>query len=349
MTTAPELPSAWHSDPEDSFHGKITEEGPFLPESGRYHLYIGLFCPFAHRVNLMRKLKQLDRHAQIDISVVKPYPKGNDKGWPGWQFNVEGEDCYADATVDKLFGSRFLHEIYFKADEKYKGRYSVPVLWDKKLNTIVNNESAELLRDLQTCFDTLLPEPIRQLNLYPQQARAEINRHEKWIQSDLNAGVYKTGFATTQEAYSANIPAVFAALNALEKLTSRNGGPYILGKDMTELDIRAYATVVRFDTVYHQHFKCNLGEIRHCYPVLNNWLKNLYWNHEAFQDTTNFKHIKENYTKSHHDINPRSITPLGPWPDVESGYQEDWSDLPPGEIDMPEVLAYANEHYRPYL
>ncbi|KAL2020515.1 hypothetical protein VTK56DRAFT_8315 [Thermocarpiscus australiensis] len=143
------------------------------------------------------------------------------------------------------------------------------------------------------------------------------------MQRDLNTGVYKAGFTRTQEDYDKNVPVVFAALNKLKKIIHSNGGPYILGKDLTELDIRAYATVVRFDTVYVQHFKCNLGTIRQDYPQINNWLNNLYWNVKGFRETTDFKHFKENYNKSHADINPLAITPMGPWPEVEEGYEID--------------------------
>ncbi|KAK5123692.1 hypothetical protein LTR85_002328 [Meristemomyces frigidus] len=334
------MPSDWHAGPDDSWHGKITAEGPFKPEKDRYHLYIGLFCPFAHRANLVRELMQLEKYAGIDISIVKPYPKGNDQGWPGWRFNHADEEgeAYAGATEDKLFGSRFMHEVYFKADKEYKGRYSVPVLWDRQLGTIVNNESAELLRDLQTAFDGLLPEEVAGLGLYPEGLREEIDGIAEWMGDALNTGVYKAGFAPDQATYTANVIPPFAALNKLEKLAHAHGGPYLLGRQMTEIDIRAYATIVRFDTVYHQHFKCNLGEIRHVYPVLNNWLKGMYWEHEAFRTTTDFRHIKENYTKSHTDINPKSITPVGPWPDVEGGYEGDWGLLTPGGIGMMEVV-----------
>jgi len=156
-TTTTDLPASWHTGPEDSFHGKITPEGPFQPEKDRYHLYIGLFCPFAHRANLVIHLKQLHKYAGIETSIVRPYPKGDGKGWPGWRFNVQGaEDNYEGATDDQLFGSKYLHELYFKADENYKGRYSVPVLWDKKLNTIVNNEVSHNLfhshHTLPSCY-----------------------------------------------------------------------------------------------------------------------------------------------------------------------------------------------------
>ncbi|KAF3771175.1 hypothetical protein M406DRAFT_349579 [Cryphonectria parasitica EP155] len=315
-----------------SWHGKISPDGPFQPEKDRYRLYIGLFCPFAHRANLVRHLKPGLKDI-LPITVVKPYPKGDEHGWPGWQFpSTEAE--YPGATPDPELHAKFLHELYFLADPAYKGRYSVPVLWDSKTRTIVNNESAELLRDLPTCFDPVLgqeeeEEEEQEFTLYPAALRAEIDQISTWMQRDLNTGVYKAGFATTQEAYERAVPPVFAALNKLEKTIASRGGPFVLGPQLTEVDIRAYVTVVRFDTVYVQHFKCNLGTIRHDYPQINNWLKNLYWNVAGFRESTDFTHIKENYTKSHYDINPRAITPLGPWPDVEGpeGYERDVKKL----------------------
>jgi len=242
--------------------------------------------------------------------------------------------------VDKLFGSEYLHDVYFKADPEYKGRYSVPLLWDKKTNTIVSNESAELLRWLPNAFGDMVPEDKRALDLYPEQLRSEIDEMSEWMQRDINTGVYKTGFATSQEAYDKNVIPVFGALNKVEKIIKEHGGPYVLGKYLTELDIRLYATIVRFDAVYVQHFKCNLGTIRHDYPVLNAWLRNLYHNVPGFKESTDSKHIKENYTKSHQDINPLAITPRGPYPDVEEGVENDWSRLEAGSVTMPEVLEY---------
>ena len=226
MSTSNSLPSTWHSGPDDAFHGKITPDGPFKPEKDRYHLYIGLFCPFAHRANFVLRLKQLDKYSGIETSIVKPYPKGDDKGWPGWQFNQKDreESWYEDSTEDKIFGSKYLHEVYFKADKEYKGRYSVPVLWDKKLNTIVNNESLELLRDLQTAFNSLLPSELADITLYPEDRKADIDRIGIWMQRDLNSGVYKVGFAPDQETYEKNLPAVFASLNKLEKIAKQHGG-----------------------------------------------------------------------------------------------------------------------------
>ncbi|KAH8807169.1 putative cell wall organization protein/glutathione transferase [Xylogone sp. PMI_703] len=315
---------------DDGWHGVISQDGPFPPVAGRYHLYIGLFCPFAHRVNLVRHIFGLTDI--LPISVVKPYPKGDSKGWPGWKF-PESDEEYSGATVDKLYGKPYMHDIYFKADKDYKGRYSVPVLWDAVTETIVNNESAEMLRWLPTAFDSIT-QTKKDVNLYPSDLASHIDELSPWMQSDLNAGVYKAGFANSQEAYDAAVPVVFRALNKLEALISKNGGPYILGKQLTELDLRAYATIVRFDTIYVQHFKCNLGTIRHDYPVINNWLKNLYWNVPGFKETTDFKHIKENYSKSHGDINPKAITPMGPIPNVESGIENDITKLRVGFVDI---------------
>ncbi|KAI1106482.1 glutathione S-transferase [Jackrogersella minutella] len=325
-----------HANPEDGWHGVVAPGSRFPPESGRYHLYIGYFCPFAHRANLVRILKGLD--SAIDISVVKAYPKGE----AGWSFpGAKGpNDTYEGSTSDKLFGSKYLHEVYFRADKDYKGKYSVPFLWDIKGDTAVNNESLELLRWLQTGFNEILPEgsPERNLNLYPEHLRAKIDEVSKWMTRDLNSGVYKAGFARDQATYEQGVIPVFAALNQLEQLIHKNGGPYILGKDLTELDILAYATAIRFDVAYVQHFKCNLGTIRGDYPVIHEWLKNLYWNVKGFRETTNFKHIKENYTKSHHDINPLAITPLGPYPDIESGVDLEFGNIKPGVIAHSAVL-----------
>ncbi|KAI8625787.1 glutathione S-transferase [Xylariaceae sp. FL1651] len=331
-----------HAGPDDSWHGSVAPGTRFAPEPNRYHLYIGLFCPFAHRVNLIRVLKGLD--SALPLSIVKPYPKGDDKGWPGWQFpGANGpDDMYEGSTPDKLFGSRYLHEVYFRADKGYKGRYSVPVLWDTKENTIVNNESLETLRWMQTGFNSILPKGSaeRGLTLYPEHLRAEIDEIGEWMTRDLNTGVYKAGFAQDQSSYERGLIPVFAALNQLEKLIHRNKGPYILGKELTELDILAFATIIRFDVVYVQHFKCNLGTIRGSYPVIHEWLKNLYWNVKGFRETTNFKHIKENYTKSHDKINPLAITPLGPFPDIEKGVNLDFGSIQPGAVEHPAVLEH---------
>lgn len=188
-----------------------------------------------------------------------------------------------------------MHQIYFRDDPSYKGKYSVPLLWDKKTNRIVNNESMELLKWLPHAFDNLIEdEKTKSIDFYPQELQGKIDQITPWLTSLICSGVYKVGFNSTQEGYNEHVVPLFAALNKLEKLVHSNGGPYILGEKLTELDLLAYPTLVRFDTVYVQHFKTNLGTIRHDYPVLNNWLKNLYHNVEGFKETTDFQHIKEN-------------------------------------------------------
>ncbi|KAJ5720581.1 uncharacterized protein N7483_008515 [Penicillium malachiteum] len=310
----------------DGWHGVIPS-AEFPAERDRYHLYIGLFCQFAHRANFVRHLKGLADF--IDISIVKPYPKSDE----GWRFPSSDEE-YSGATVDHLFGEDYLHKIYFRADPEYKGRYSVPVLWDQKAGTI---ESAELLRWLPTAFNELLPATLASVDLYPSHLRAKIDSITSWMQDDINFGVYKAGFSPTQEVYEKNVVPVFGALNKIEQIIAQNGGPFVLGKEITELDIRLYATLIRFDVGYAQYFKCNLGTIRHDYPVLNNWLKGMYWDVEASRASTNFKHIKENYTKS---TNPNAITHMGPFPDIEEGVERHWSRLVVGGVKHPAVLEY---------
>lgn len=188
-----------------------------------------------------------------------------------------------------------MHQIYFRDDPAYRGKYSVPLLWDKKTNRIINNESMEMLRWLPYAFNSLIEnEGIRSIDFYPKELRSKIDEVTPWLTSLICNGVYKAGFSTTQAGYNEHIVPLFAALNKLEKLLQSNGGPYILGEKLTELDLLTYPTVVRFDTVYVQHFKTNLGTIRHDYPVLNNWLKNLYHNVTGFKESTDFQHIKKN-------------------------------------------------------
>ncbi|KAG4254711.1 glutathione S-transferase [Fusarium proliferatum] len=330
-----------HQGPEDAWHGIIEAHGQFPPEQGRYHLYIGLFCPFAHRVNIVRHLRGLE--SVIDASIVRPFPKGDENGWPGLQFL--GDDPYEGATKDKVHGLKHLHELYFKADPNYKGKYSVPVLWDTKEDTIVSNESAEMLRWLPSAFTDSSPERECSLDLYPAHLQTIIDSISVWMQRDLNVRVYKAGFSTTQTAYEDNVTTVFAALNHLEKLLHQHGGPYILGSSLTEVDVRAFPTVIRFDTLYVQHCKCNLGTIRGSYPIIHEWMKNLYWNVYGFQETTNFQHIKDFYIKNQGNINPLGIVPIGPFPDVEAGAQGDFSALQPGEIRHAAVLRREEELY----
>ncbi|MCJ1378290.1 hypothetical protein MMC17_001387 [Xylographa soralifera] len=293
----------------------------FPVDSDRYHLYVGLFCPFAHRVIITRQLKALQNF--LPISIVKPYPKEDG----GWRF-AETDSEYEGSTADHLFHSAFLHNVYFRSPpvySMYEGKYSVPVLWDKKTDQIVNNESVDIMRQLNTAFNSLLPKGSdeRDLNFYPEHLHKQIDSINSWLLPDFCEGVYKAGFAPDQESYNKACKVVFASLDRLEELLKSHDGPFILKEQMTELDIKAYATLIRFDAIYVQHFKVNMGTIRHNYPFAHRYLKNLYWNVTGVKETTDFRHIKENYSKSHSDINPKAITPLGPVPDIEHWTEED--------------------------
>ncbi|KIR55132.1 glutathione S-transferase [Cryptococcus gattii Ru294] len=305
-----------------SFRNAIQPGGQFAPEKGRYHLYVALGCPWAHRSLIVRQLKGLEDF--IDVSVVHPHLHEG-----GWHFTTpeaaanpapvsqHSDDSFPGATQDHLFGFSHLSKIYYKANPDYNARFTVPVVWDKVEGTIVNNESSEVIRFLNSAFNELLPEgKNKDLDLYPEELRKEIDELNEWVYHDINNGVYKTGFATTQEAYE---KAVIPLSKALERVNERlsDGREFLVGGRLTEADIRLYTTVVRYDPVYHNHFKCNIGSIRHDYPHVNRWLKNLYWNYPAFKNTTNFDHIKELYWYSQVNLNPTRIVPLGPKHDVE--------------------------------
>lgn len=271
-------------------------------------MYVSLACPWAHRTLITRKLKGLDD--VISVNVVDHYLDNE-----GWKFTTP--DKVPGTTPDEVNHAKRLKEIYLKADPEYNARFTVPVLWDKKLETIVNNESGEIIRMFYYDFDQFVSDSkFKELDLYPQELRARIDELNSWIYDNINNGVYKAGFATTQEAYDESVWNVFKHLDKIEKEIADNGGPFVLGKLLTEVDIRLYTTIVRFDVVYVQHFKCNIGMIRYNYPHLHKWLRNLYWNFPAFRDTTDFDHIKLHYTKSQLSYNPFGITPAGPLPNI---------------------------------
>ncbi|GMG20026.1 unnamed protein product [Ambrosiozyma monospora] len=283
----------------------------FPPEANRYHLYVSYACPWAHRTLITRALKGLT--SIISVSVVHWHLDNQ-----GWRFSSKDDPCEG-ATEDEVNGVKRLSELYFKANENYEGRYTVPVLWDKKTKTIVNNESSEILRMFNTEFNGLIDEKYAKVNLYPSDLQKKIDELNDWIYPTINNGVYKSGFATKQEPYEKEVTSVFKSLDKVEEiLKSRHakGEHYLLGDKLTEADIRLYVTIVRFDPVYHQHFKCNLGSIRHDYPHIHQWLRELYWKNDEFKSTTHFDHIKFHYTKSHPNINPFGITPLGPVPNI---------------------------------
>ncbi|KAG7544270.1 hypothetical protein FFLO_03309 [Filobasidium floriforme] len=296
-----------------SFRDSIEKGGKFEPEKGRYHLYVCNACPWAHRTLIVRKLKGLEDF--FDVSYVHPHMLSN-----GWKFSIPGgkvpSEDFPQATEDKLFGSKYMKEIYFKADPEYNARYTVPVIWDTKHNTIVSNESSEIIRFLNTAFNDQLPKEKAELDLYPDELKKEIDDLNEWVYPSINNGVYRSGFATTQKAYEEAVTELFGALDRVEGIL-KDGREYLIGGKLTEADVRLYTTIVRFDIVYHGHFKCNLGSIRHDYPALNRWLKNLYWNNAAFKDTTDFETSKEHYYFSHKQINGSQVVPIGPKYPVE--------------------------------
>jgi putative glutathione S-transferase len=265
----------------------------FKAEPGRYHLYVSLACPWAHRTLIFRKLKKLE--AIISVSVVHHFMGEN-----GWTFSRE-----EGATGDTLYGLDYLHQIYTRADPHYSGRVTVPVLWDKKEETIVNNESSEIIRMLNSAFDEWGD---RSLDFYPKALRAEIDAVNALVYPAINNGVYRAGFATTQEAYEEAFDTLFAALDEMEERLSRQR--YLVGDRLTEADWRLFTTLVRFDSVYYSHFKCNLRRIAD-FPNLSNYLRDLY-QVPGVAGTVNIHHIKAHYYGSHRSINPTGIVPVGP-------------------------------------
>ena len=271
-----------------------TGEGGFRAESGRYHLYVSLACPWAHRTLIFRALKGLESH--ISVSIVDPkMPDAH-----GWQFTGE-----AGSTRDELNGADYLWQVYAKARPDYSGRVTVPVLWDKQRGTIVSNESAEIIRMFNTAFDGLTG---NRLDFYPEALRPEIDVLNARIYDDINNGVYKAGFATSQEAYDEAVGKLFAALDWAEDILSRR--TYLTGDAPTEADWRLFTTLVRFDAVYVGHFKCNRRRIAD-YPQLSRYLKALY-QVPGVKETVNLDHIRTHYYWSHATINPSRIIPVGP-------------------------------------
>ncbi|WP_018429106.1 glutathione S-transferase family protein [Hoeflea sp. 108] len=265
----------------------------FRAEPGRYHLYVSLACPWAHRTLIFRALKGLEDI--ISVSVVHHYMGEN-----GWTFRTDD-----GATGDTLYGLDYLHQIYTMADPTYSGRVTVPVLWDKKEKTIVSNESSEIIRMLNSAFDEWGDASV---DFYPEGLRSDINAVNELVYGSINNGVYRAGFATSQVAYEEAFNELFAALDTLEDRLSRHR--YLVGERMTEADWRLFTTLVRFDAVYVGHFKTNLRRIAD-YPNLSNYLRELY-QVPGVAETVNMLHIKAHYYGSHATINPTGIIPLGP-------------------------------------
>ncbi|TBU28070.1 glutathione S-transferase [Dichomitus squalens] len=288
-----------------SFRNSIQKGGEFPPEKGRYHLYVSYACPWATRALIVRKLKGLEEF--IDVSVVSPH-----MGEHGWPFATA--DAFPGADPDPLYGAQHVKDLYLRAKPDYDGRFTVPVLWDKKRETIVNNESSEIIRFLNTEFNDQLPADKAKIDLYPEHLRKEIDEINDWVYDTVNNGVYKSGFASTQKAYEAAVIPLFESLDRLERILQ--GKDYLVGNQLTEADVRLFVTIVRFDPVYVGHFKCNIRTIRDGYPALHLWLRKLYWGNDAFSSTCNFEHIKVHYYWSHPMINPHRVVPVGPIPNI---------------------------------
>ncbi|MBO9587245.1 glutathione S-transferase family protein [Devosia sp.] len=271
-----------------------TGEGGYAAEAGRYHLYVSLACPWAHRTLIFRKLKELE--SLISVSIVSP--KMPDE--TGWSFKTD-----EGSTGDTLLGKDFLHQVYTAAKPDYTGRVTVPVLWDKKTNTIVSNESAEIIRMFNTAFNELTGNTD---DYYPEALREPIDAINARVYDDINNGVYKAGFATTQAAYEEAANKLFDALDWAEELLSENA--YLTGDTITEADWRLFTTLVRFDAVYFGHFKCNRWQIAD-YPNLSHYLKALY-EVPGVKETVDIGHIQTHYYWSHITINPHRIVPIGP-------------------------------------
>ncbi|EGR2712211.1 glutathione S-transferase family protein [Vibrio parahaemolyticus] len=278
---------------------KNDSEAVFQPESGRYHLYVSLACPWAHRTLIFRKLKGLEPH--IDVTVVCP-----DMLSQGWQMGLP----------DPLFGHTRMHQIYTQAKPDYTGRVTVPVLWDKKTNTIVSNESSEIIRMFNSAFNDLTG---NHDDYYPEPLRGVIDEWNDYIYPNVNNGVYRCGFATSQEAYEEAFESLFSALDKIDAHLATHR--YLAGNKITEADWRLFTTLVRFDAVYVGHFKCNKQRIAD-YVNIQGYLKELY-QIDGIADTTDFYHIKRHYYFSHTGINPTQVVPKGPDLDFSSPHQRE--------------------------
>ncbi|PSP92534.1 glutathione-dependent reductase [Halobacteriales archaeon QS_4_62_28] len=305
---------------QETMFRDFVEDDPdarFQPEAGRYHLYVSLACPWAHRTLLVRALKGLEDAISVDI--VDPF-RADD----GWQFTPQKDGC----TPDTVNGSDYLREVYQAANPDVTGRVTVPVLWDKHEETIVNNESEEILRMLDTEFDDVATHDV---DLYPAEYRDDVDRIIDAIYEPINNGVYRTGFANTQDAYDRAVEELFDALDHWDSVLSDQR--YLAGDRLTEADICMFTTLIRFDEVYHTHFMCNHRLIMQ-YDNLWPYLRDLYQTGDTedgeslVAQTVNMDHITEHYYTTHPDVNPKRIVPNGPDPDFAAPHDRD--SLPGG-------------------
>lgn len=296
---------------EDSqFRNWVTADGSagpsgragFRAEPGRYHLFVSLACPWAHRTIIFRRLKGLED--VIGLTVVDPQMLEQ-----GWEFSGVSED-------NPLPELEYLHQLYTRVDSDYSGRVTVPVLWDKQQQTIVNNESAEIIRMLNSAFNAFTDNPF---DYSPQQLRDEIDQINDWVYHSINNGVYRAGFATTQAVYEHAFNELFNALDELEERLSSQR--YLLGDELTEADWRLFPTLIRFDAVYHGHFKTNRNRLED-YPVLSSYVRDLY-QQPGVAETVDFDHIKVHYYVSQRSINPSQVVPLGPELDYSRPHDRD--------------------------
>ena len=277
---------------QSQFRGQIGSD-EFPAEADRYHLYVSLACPWAHRALIFRRLKKLE--SLISVSVVSPIMLEH-----GWTFDID-----QGSSGDPLHNAKYLHELYTRNQHDYSGRVTVPVLWDKKQQRIVNNESADIIRQFNDAFADLAE---KTPDYYPESLQADIDAINDEIYNKVNNGVYRCGFATTQQAYEDAYEALFAALDTIENQLGTQR--FLCGDTISEADWRLFTTLIRFDAVYHGHFKCNRQRLED-YPHLSNYLRHLYqW--PGVADTVDFSHIKRHYYVSHPMINPTQVVPVGP-------------------------------------
>jgi putative glutathione S-transferase len=280
---------------ESVFRHNISEDNDkYIPETNRYHLYVSYACPWAHRTLIFRKLKKLENHISVDYI----HPDMLDMGW---SFSTN----FPETTGDTIHNKKYAHEIYQISDNKVSTKATVPILWDKKTHTIVNNESSEIIRIMNQSFNNISK---NYDDYYPVNLRAEIDDINDVIYKNINNGVYKTGFSRTQSSYDDAVQKLFSSLEMIENKLEHQD--YLVGNMLTEADIRFVPTLLRFDSVYYVHFKCSLKKISE-FKNISRYLKNLYSN-DAISSTTNFEHIKRHYYFSHEHINPHRIIPIGP-------------------------------------